>query len=150
MPYRVRPNCCAAACVLRLSVARRNVSALKASSYLPCWSGYDPLFFAVMTQGIYVLLLSAQLRPTQNRPRQVASDSLFSSWFQPPSSSRIERFGSDCKPAAFLVCKPESKTAYQLLNHAQVTQEALQAPQRRVVTRKLQALGTCWSGMRPS
>ena len=57
------PSCCAAACVLRLSVAKRNASALKASSYLRRLSGVVLLFFAVMTQEIYVLLLCASTRP---------------------------------------------------------------------------------------
>jgi hypothetical protein len=51
MPY------CWAACVLRLSEARRNASALKASSYLRRLSGVFLLFSALMTQEIYVLLL---------------------------------------------------------------------------------------------
>ena len=40
----------AAACVLRLSVAKYNASALKASSYLRRLSSLVLLFFAVMTQ----------------------------------------------------------------------------------------------------
>jgi len=50
------PNCRAAACVLRLSAARRRDSALKASSYLRRLSGDDPLDFIVMTEEIYFLL----------------------------------------------------------------------------------------------
>ena len=72
MPYRVRPSCCAAACVLRLSVAKRNASTLKASSYLRRLSGVVLLFFAVMTQETYVLLLCAQPRPPQGESKAVA------------------------------------------------------------------------------
>lgn len=58
MPYRVRPSCRAAACVLRFSLANRKASALNASSYLRRSSG-DTLFdFAAITDEIYVLLLS--------------------------------------------------------------------------------------------
>ena len=74
------PNCCAAACVLRLSDARRNASALKASSYLRRLSGDAPFFLAVITEEIYVLLLSGLPRPPQYTPafkaecvRQVAA-----------------------------------------------------------------------------
>ena len=59
------PNCWAAAWVLRLSLAKRNASALNASSYLRRLSGDALLFFAVMTQEIYVLILSTSLRPPQ-------------------------------------------------------------------------------------
>jgi hypothetical protein len=38
------PNCWAATCVLRLSEARRNALASKASSYLRCLSGGFLLF----------------------------------------------------------------------------------------------------------
>ena len=65
MPYRVRPNCRAAACVLRLSLARRRASALKTLSYLRRLSSDDPLVFAVITEEIYVLLLSALPSPPQ-------------------------------------------------------------------------------------
>ena len=53
------PNCCAAAWLLQLSVAKRNASVLNASSYLRRLSGVVLLFFAFITQEIYVLLLSA-------------------------------------------------------------------------------------------
>ena len=59
MPYRVGPNCWAAAWVLRLSEAKRSASALKASSYLRRLSGVVLLLFVLMTQEIYVLLLCA-------------------------------------------------------------------------------------------
>jgi hypothetical protein len=62
------PNCCAAACVLRLSLARRNASALKASSYLRRPSGDVLLFFAVMTAGIYVPVLSDLTGPPHCGP----------------------------------------------------------------------------------
>jgi hypothetical protein len=59
------PNCRAAAWVLRLSDARRRASALNASSYLRHLSGDVPLFLAVITDEIYVLLLSGIPRPPQ-------------------------------------------------------------------------------------
>src|SRR4051812_547355 len=57
------PNCRAADWVLRLSLARRRASALKASSYLRRLSGDAPLGFAAITEEIYVLLLSVIPRP---------------------------------------------------------------------------------------
>ena len=59
------PSCRAAACVLRLSPARRSASALNASSYLRRLSGDDPLVLVAMTEEIYVLLLSTIPRPPQ-------------------------------------------------------------------------------------
>ena len=57
------PSCWAAACVLRLSEAKRNASALKVSSYLRRLSGVCLLFSALMTQESYILLLCALTRP---------------------------------------------------------------------------------------
>ena len=62
------PSCQAAACVLRLSDAKRSVSALNASSYLRRLSGVVLLFGAVMTQEIYFLLLCALPRPPHSLP----------------------------------------------------------------------------------
>jgi hypothetical protein len=57
------PNCWAAACVLRLSEAKRSASALNASVYLRRLSSVVLLLFVLMTQEIYVLLLCALIRP---------------------------------------------------------------------------------------
>jgi hypothetical protein len=59
------PNCSAAACVLRLSLAKRRASALNASSYLRRFSGDAPLAYAAITEEIYALLLSGLTRPPQ-------------------------------------------------------------------------------------
>jgi hypothetical protein len=63
------PNCRAAACVLRLSLAKRSASALNASSYLRRLSGDVPLNLVAMTEEIYVLLLSVLPRPPQDASR---------------------------------------------------------------------------------
>ena len=64
--HRLIPNCWAAACLLRLSLARRRALASKASSYLRRLSGDDPLFVAVITEETYVLLLSTISRPPKS------------------------------------------------------------------------------------
>ena len=66
MPYRVRPSCRAAVCVLRLSPARRSASALNVSLYLRRLSGDVPLDLLAITEELFVFLLSVSPRPPQS------------------------------------------------------------------------------------
>lgn len=59
------PNCRAAACVLRLSPAKRRPSPLNAASYLRRLSGDAPLVLVAITEETYIPLLSALPRPPQ-------------------------------------------------------------------------------------
>ena len=62
-------SCRAAGSRLRLSLARRSASALKASSYLRRLSGDVPLVLASITEEIFVLLLSVVPGPPHPEQR---------------------------------------------------------------------------------